>query len=485
MRLRLGTMRRGVGLAAVAWLLPVAMAAQMAMSASTLVEAEQQHGSSGTSVEPAGTPVPMLMGERGGWRLMFHANAFVADTQQQARSERGRDAFFSTNWFMPMAQRAVGPGVLTLRAMFSLEPGTVGSRAYPELFQQGETAYGKPIVDGQHPHDFVMELAAMYDVPLGERGLLSFYAAPVGDPAIGPTAYPHRLSASEDPIAALGHHQEDSTHIAFNVLTAGVTYGWVRAEVSGFHGGEPAENRWNPEPASNGHAVDSVSGRLTVAPGKDWAGQYSWARIARPEALYPREDQQRQTASVMFHHAWAEPMEDMPGMAGMKMSGGDEMAGMPGMSMPGAKSEGVEKPKLPAMKMSEEPRMDFSATLVWGRTREIGATGPGSSKANSYLAEGLLRFARRNYAWTRMENAARTNELELAPGSALPVGFDERPVGHVAAFTFGYDRDFAIGPHLVAAPGAQVTVYRAPGALQGIYGATPVGEVVFVRLRVR
>ena len=68
-------------------------------------------------------------------------------------------------------------------------------RRYPLLFQQGETAFGVPIADGQHPHDFFMELAALYDLKLGEKALLSFYFAPVGDPAIGPTAYPHRASA--------------------------------------------------------------------------------------------------------------------------------------------------------------------------------------------------------------------------------------------------------------------------------------------------
>src|SRR5438132_5569470 len=106
----------------------------------------------------------------------------------------------------------------------SLEPRTVTGRYYPELFQQGETAFGTPIVDGQHPHDFIMEVAALYDMKLGHNGLLSFYFAPVGDPAMGPTAYPHRASASENPMAALGHHLEDSTHIADDVITAGVTY---------------------------------------------------------------------------------------------------------------------------------------------------------------------------------------------------------------------------------------------------------------------
>ena len=80
---------------------------------------------------------------KGEWMLMFHTNIFVVDTQQT--SPRGGDKFFSTNWFMPMAEREAGPGQLTLRAMFSLEPATVTGERYPLLFQQGETAYGVPI----------------------------------------------------------------------------------------------------------------------------------------------------------------------------------------------------------------------------------------------------------------------------------------------------------------------------------------------------
>ena len=446
--------------------------AQMVMSARTLIEAEMQRGTSGTSAEPASTPIPGPMGSSGGWTLMLHSNAFAANTQQQAAGERGRDAFFSTSWIMPMAQHKLGPGVVTLRTMFSFEPGLIGRRNYPELFQQGETAYGAPIVDGQHPHDFFMEVGALYDVPVGKSVLLSLYAAPVGDPAIGPTAYPHRQSASEDPIAALGHHQEDSTHIAFNVMTGGVTYKWARVELSGFHGGEPDEHRWAFQPSPNGHAMDSVATRLTVSPTADWTAQYSFAHIHSPEALYPNEDQQRQTASVMYHHTFSR--QAMPTMK-MDDMGGMDMSAMPGMSMTPAAS------KAPVMSMTADPKTDLSATAVWGRTRSLTDNG----KENSYLAEALLRFATKNYVWTRMENAGRSNELLLTPGNPLPAGFEESPLGHVAAYTVGYDHGFALGPHLVAAPGAQLTVYRSPQPLRATYGDTPTGEVMFVRFRLR
>ena len=451
---------------------------QQVMSAHTLIEAIQQHGSSGTSIEPASTPVPMWMGSRDGWRLMLHGNAFVANTQQQADAPRNRDAFFSTNWIMPMAQHALGSrGQITLRAMFSLEPATISSRNYPELFQQGETAYGAPIVDGQHPHDFFMEVAALYDLKLSPNSLLSFYAAPVGDPAIGPTAYPHRLSASEDPIAALGHHQMDSTHIAFNVLTGGFTYRWARLELSGFHGAEPTEDRWHFEPSPNGHAIDSVSTRLTVSPTPDWSGQYSIAHIVSPEALYPRENQQRQTASVMYNHTFrSKPMPPMK----MPMQG--NMADMSGMDMSGGSGQHTHrKSSMPAMQMTPEPTTDLATTLIWGRTRSLSD----NSKENSYLAEALLRFASRNYVWTRLENAGRSNELELTPGTPLPEGFVESPIGHVAAYTFGYDRDLFTCAHLLIAPGMQFTVYRTPAALRSIYGDTPTAEQFFIRFRIR
>src|SRR6266853_1816320 len=236
---------------------------RMNMHPETFLEEIVHHGASGTSAEPNSTPVPMLMTVKSNWALMFHANVFVMDEQQS--SQRGHDKFFSTNWFMGMAQRKLGPGTFTARMMLSLEPATVSQRQYPLLFQQGETAFGKPIVDGQHPHDFFMELAALYDYKLNEKTMFSFYFAPVGDPAMGPPAYPHRASASEDPVAPLGHHFEDSTHIASDVITLGITHRNFRLETSGFHGREPDEDRWDIDSGK----IDSWSARFTANPGQN------------------------------------------------------------------------------------------------------------------------------------------------------------------------------------------------------------------------
>jgi hypothetical protein len=441
-----------------------------------LIEAELNHTTSGTSVEPPTTPVSLLMSSYHRWMLMLHGTAFISDIQQQAEANptgpslatceqfnlpcspperRGSDKLFSTNWIMPMAMRQLGPdgryGQLTLRTMLSLEPATITGRQYPELFQQGETAFGKPIIDGQHPHDFFMELAALYDIRLSHQTLLSLYAAPIGDPAIGPTAYPHRLSASEDPLAALGHHQQDSTHIAFNVLTAGLTWRWLRFEEGGFHGGEPSEQRWGFQPSHNGHAIDSYSSRITFSPTQNWSSQYSVAHITSPEALYPGENQQRQTASIMYSRP---------------IGSHHDTTTMPGMDM------------------TTPATGNWSTTLIWGRTKSLPQTGNDNSKENSYLLESLLNFHTRNYLWTRLENAGRSNELLLPPGDPLPQDFTESPIGHVAAYSIGYDRDYHITPHLIAAPGAQFTAYTTPQALVSTYGTHPWGVVAFLRLHI-
>jgi hypothetical protein len=308
--------------------------------------------------------------------------------------------------------------------MSSLEPATVTQRRYPLLFQQGETAFGKPIADGQHPHDFVMEIAALYDLTLGSKGLLSFYFAPIGDPALGPVAYPHRASASEDPVAALGHHQEDSTHIAADVITVGLAYRIARLEASGFHGREPNESRWNIDQGK----IDSWSTRLTLQPGKNWSGQFSYGRIKSPEALFPNEDQQRTTASIQYNH----PL----------------------------------------------PSGNWTSTILWGRARSL----QDNSIFNSYAFESTVRFRGRNYAWTRTENVDRSNELILGE-NPIPLNFQEQPIGRVQAYTFGYDRDIDLLPHVASALGVQVTAYCVGEKLKSTYGSRPAGVAVFVRIR--
>lgn len=401
---------------------PDAMQPKAMAESHSLIQQIEQHAISGTDVEANSTPHPMLMTMKGNWMLMLHGEAFLVETQQSG--PRGADKLFSTNWVMPMAQRSFANGKLTLRTMLSLEPATVSDRRYPELFQEGETAYGLPIVDGQHPHNFVMELAGMYDYAVGDRTLLSVYVAPVGDPALGPPAFPHRASALEDPIAPLGHHLQDSTHIADDVLTFGVTYRGLKLEASGFHGREPGEDRWDVDQGK----IDSWATRATVNPARNWSVQYSIGQLHAPEALFPAEDIRRMAASLLYNRLLRQG--------------------------------------------------NWASLLLWGRNQSLLDGNVG----NSYLLESTLQFLRKNSAWARIENVDRTNEL-LIGEHPLPPGFVERYFARVQAYTVGYDRDLGHIPHLSTAIGGQVTWYGVPDVLQSTYGAHPVGVVMFVRVR--
>ena len=372
---------------------------------------------SGTSVAPAGQALPMTMFRSGSWNVMLHGIAFLNDTHQSGF--RGRDRTFSTNWAMLMAQRPAASGAIMLRAMFSAEAATISDRKYPELFQTGETAFGKQIIDGQHPHDFFMELAAEYAHPIGSAtGYL--YLAPVGDPALGPVAYPHRESAMEIPQAVLSHHFQDSTHISYNVVTAGVALRAVRIEASAFHGAEPDENRWNID----GGRIDSASGRLTFTPTSNLVAQVSFGYLTKPEKLEPG-DAKRTTASVSYA---AGPL---------------------------------------------------AITAVWGR----GYKESHDQNLESYLAESTLHLGR-SWIAARFEDVQKDELFQHVHTSPVivfprfPV-----PVFRVKAATLGYTFDFLVRGSARYGIGANYTLYRFPEILKVFYGERPRARMLYIRTR--
>jgi hypothetical protein len=231
---------------------------------------------SGTSMNPDLWAMPMVMTHLGSWQTMFMGQAYLVDTQQTG--PRGHDKLYAPNWGMASATHSLAGGTLGITAMLSLDPATITNRRYPELFQTGETAYGHPLVDAQHPHDFIMGLGFDYAHPLGSA-MVQFYYAPVGDPALGPVAFPHRASAFELPQATLSHHWQDSTHIANDVATVAVARKWWRVEASGFYGTEPNENRWNIDWGP----MNSYAGRVSILPSSRWVFQFSAGRITKPE----------------------------------------------------------------------------------------------------------------------------------------------------------------------------------------------------------
>lgn len=379
---------------------------------------------SGTAVNPSSSPAEMFMKRIGTWTTMLHGIVSLNEAQQTG--PRGGDKFFASNWLMGMAQRRAGAGSFLVRAMVSLEPATVTKRRYPLLLQTGETAFGEPIVDGQHPHDFVMELGVQYARPIGENTTVALYAAPVGDPALGPVAFPHRISAQELPQAPLGHHVQDSSHIANEVITVGLTHGMFRIEASGFHGAEPNENRWNFDHG----AVDSWSSRLTFSPSKNWNGQISVGRLKRPEALEP-DDIVRSTASIAYHKPLATGF--------------------------------------------------WATSLIWGRNHKTGE----QRNINSYLVESVLQFRQKNFFTGRAELLDKDELLHDDHDAVEHLGFAEGSVFRVAAFTLGYTRGLGTLSGVEVGLGGNFTVYRIPSALQPLYGHRPAGFLAYLRFRLK
>jgi hypothetical protein len=253
---------------------------------------------SGTSWLPDASPMYAFHATRGTWQLMAHENVFVQYLYESG--DRGADQGGSINWFMGMSQRPLGKGRLRFNGMVSLEPFTIPGCGYPDLLASGEQCDGEPIHDRQHPHDLFMELSTRYDAPLAAGLRWEIYGGPAGEPALGPVAFPHRLSAMPNPIAPLAHHWLDATHITYGVVTGGVYSSAWKAETSVFNGREPDENRTDFDFA----ALDSVSGRFTYLPLPSVSLQVSAGRLAEAEAGEPGEPRTtvtRTTASGTVH----------------------------------------------------------------------------------------------------------------------------------------------------------------------------------------
>ncbi len=121
---------------------------------------------------------------------------------------------------------------------------------------------------------------------------------------------------------------------------------------------------------------------------------------------------------------------------------------------------------------------NWASMVLWGRNQSLSDGNVG----NGFLLESTLKFLTRNYAWTRIENVDRTNELLLGE-NPFPPGFVERYFTRVQAYTAGYDREVGHIPHLSTAIGGQVTWYGVPHVLKTTYGEHPVGAILFVRIR--
>ena len=376
---------------------------------------------SGTSWIPDAAPMHAQHFQAGGWELMLHGIAFVQFDKQF--TPRGDEQFGSINWAMLMARHPLGGGLLTLRDMMSLEPFTVTAKGYPLLLQSGESYRGQPLHDRQHPHDLFMELAALYERPVARNLGLSLYLAPVGEPAIGPVAFPHRPSAAGDPLAPLGHHWQDATHISFGVITAGVYSRTWRLEGSIFNGREPDAIRTNFDYA--GHSLDSYSGRLTVNPDPHWSLSASYGYLASPEELNPNESLHRLSASVLRERTF-------------RKNG------------------------------------DFASSLIWGANKHSGESG----LSNSVLAEANLDLDGTNTIFGRAEF------VQKLAGDLSIEGVPSSTSYNVGSLVLGYIREISKFTGGSIGLGARGSLDLIPQTLEPAYGTrTPGGFSVFLRFR--
>jgi hypothetical protein len=267
--------------------------------------AEMGHDARGPAPAASGSGTSRLPGNEGAmdglhanagdWMLMAHGSVSLQYTK--VSGSRGDDKLYSTSMAMFTGERKTEWGRIQLKSMLSLEPA-MEARGYPNLFATGETAGGVPLVDRQHPHDLFMELAARVDFDIGKNTSVFLYGGPVGEPALGPSAFMHRGSAGYNPEPPISHHWFDSTHITYGVVTAGIATPRFQVEASAFRGAEPDENRWDIETPK----LDSWSVRGTYTPDPNWALQVSYGQIEQPEAAHPGQNEHRTTASVHYNN---------------------------------------------------------------------------------------------------------------------------------------------------------------------------------------
>jgi hypothetical protein len=413
---------------ALLWLAPELLAAQDHQHPAPMATAMQPgpigeprtRESSGTAWLPDASPMHALHGRAGGWELMLHGALYVHYLDDGGT--RGREQFGATNWAMGMARRPVGGGDLTLRAMLSADPATAGECGYPDLLATGEFCEDEPLHDRQHPHDVFMELAAVYERTITEDLAFQLYGGPVGEPALGPVAFPHRISSFPNPIAPIGHHWLDSTHIAFGVATAGLYGRRWKAETSVFNGREPDTDRYDLDL----DPLDSYAVRLWLLPTDRWALQVSAGRLTEAEVHEiggAPIDVTRVTASATFYR----PLGEAGGWAN---------------------------------------------TIAWGRNREEGHA------THAFLSETALNLADRDLVYGRLELVEKTGGDLVLPEELEEESFT------VAKLGVGYVRHLPSIGGFVPGLGVGVTLSRLPDDLEPFYGSTsPAGMQLFFRLR--
>jgi hypothetical protein len=167
--------------------------------------------------------------------------------------------------------------------------------------------------------------------------------------------------------------------------------------------------------------LDSTAARISWNPASTLSLQLSWADVMSPEQLHPDENQRKWSASGIYTRPF-------------------------------------------------HGEYWWSTTLAWGRRSS------GSGWLDGYAIESALRL---NASWTSFVRAERVDNDELVEAAA-----SHGPAYTVGKVSLGAIRDFPLAGRATIGVGAQYAVNFVPRALTPLYGSSPQGAMVFVRLRV-
>jgi hypothetical protein len=227
----------------------------------------------------------------------------------------------------------------------------------------------------------------------------------------------------DNPLAPIGHHWQDATHIAFGVFTTGVYTREWKLEGSVFNGREPDENRWDFDPIK----LDSYSARLTANPSQHWSVTAGYGYLKSPEALHPDESLHRFAASIL---------------QGTTIGNDGQ----------------------------------WSTGLVWGANR---FSSP-SSWSSAVLLESEAILNRWNTVFGRAELAEKSAEDLVLPTSL----YAPDRLFSVSNVSLGYIHELGRGHGVTLGLGVQGTINIVPSSLESFYGSrTPLGGFIFLRLR--
>lgn len=376
---------------------------------------------SGTSWQPDENLLMSTMYIKNRTMLMWSGAIFGRYTATDLKDEtlRGDEQFDAPNWFMFMATQRLGKNdLLTFNSMFSLDYWTVGETGYPLLFQTGETFHDVPLADRQHNHDLFSALGLAYTHSFSPLTDLTVSFGYPGEPALGPPAFMHRLSAVYNPNAPIAHHWQDATHITYGNATLGFRYKNIKLEGSVFTGREPDEERLDfDEPK-----FDSYSYRVSVNPVHTLSFQFSRAKITSPEPHLPDTNLTRTTFSALHTR------------------------GLKGNNF-------------------------IASAFIWG----LNNSSPGKN-LHSLLFESTLNLGVISI-YGRYEFVEK-DAAELF----LPPEFNDRTEFALNAFTLGLNKTLFSRYKADLSLGAQGTLNFPDQRLERIYGEMPISAQVYLRL---